>query len=413
MPIPLTRPNPAKLSESVSQLREMEERAIFSNFGPLSTAFERNMITQLFSGIGECLTVTNATIGLMIAIRQAIESRPKSRRRYALMPSFTFAAAAQAALWNRLTPLFCDIDPSDWSADRASEQRLLRKHHQDIAVVVPYATFGYDIDLAWYESIQRKYGIPVVVDAAASLDTISEDGEGFGTGFSGAIVYSMHVTKAFSTAEGGLIYSGDSELIRTLRNMSNFGFGEPRNATVMGLNGKISEVVALLANQRLENFDAVMEKRSHLVELYRDALPELSFQPQKRHRQAHQLTSVLLPREMAGYRSLIQAQMQQRGIGSANYFSPHVVEQDYFRDEAIIASLPVTNDIASRALTLPLFDTMTHEEVYEVVAAVKASLRGLRPLTQMSREGVMVATQPSRGSSPWGQPAALRQLPAK
>ncbi len=45
------------------------------------------MATHMFDGVGECLTVANATIGLMIAIRQAIDSRPKSRRRYALMPS--------------------------------------------------------------------------------------------------------------------------------------------------------------------------------------------------------------------------------------------------------------------------------------------------------------------------------------
>jgi dTDP-4-amino-4,6-dideoxygalactose transaminase len=214
----------------------------------------------------------------------------------------------------------------------------------------------------------------VVVDAAASLGTISENGKGFGTGFSGPVVYSMHVTKAFSTAEGGLIYSANSELIRTLRNMSNFGFGEPRNATMIGLNGKMSEVVALLANLRLETFDAVMQRRSCLVELYRNALPELSFQPLKVRRQAHPLASTLLPPGMAPYRAMIQAEMQRRGVASGNYFSPHVAEQDYFRKKADLASLPVTNDIASRVLTLPLYDTMTGEEVHEVVTAVKASL---------------------------------------
>jgi dTDP-4-amino-4,6-dideoxygalactose transaminase len=174
MPIPLTRPNPARLSEATVRLREIEERAIFSNFGPLTAAFEQNITEQLFSGVGSCLTVCNATIGLMLAIRQTIESRPKSRRRYALMPSFTFAAAAQAAQWNRLTPLFCDINRDDWSADAASELRLIQKYRDQIAVIVPYATFGYDIDLNWYEEIQRRFNIPVVVDAAASLGTIAK-----------------------------------------------------------------------------------------------------------------------------------------------------------------------------------------------------------------------------------------------
>ena len=374
MPIPLCKPSPAKLSESAAYLREIEERAILSNFGPLSVSFEQNLVAKMFGGEGECLTVCNATIGLMISIRQAIESRPKSRRRYALMPSFTFPAAAQAAQWNRLIPLYCDINPWDWSADEASERRLLDKYRDDIAVVIPYATFGYDIDLERYERIQREYGIPVIVDAAASLGTVSEDGRGFGTGFSGAVVYSMHVTKAFSTAEGGLIYSADPELIGTLRSMSNFGFGEQHNVTLMGLNGKMSELVALLANLRLEDIDGVTDRRSSIIELYRKGLPTFSFQPCKSHPQAHQFTSTLLPREMAPYRGMIREEMLRRGVASATYFSPHVAELGYFRDEAALASLPVTNDIASRVLTLPLYDTMTDDEVSEVISAVNAAL---------------------------------------
>jgi len=377
--IPLCKPNPAKLSESASSLREIEERAFFSNFGPVNAAFERKMADRIFAGVGECLTVCNATIGLIIAIRQAIERRPDSRRRYALMPSFTFAAMAQAACWNQLAPLFCDINQYDWSADPASERRLLEKHQDEIAVVVPYATFGYPIDLARYEQIQSQYGIPVVVDAAASLGTVSADGRGFGTGFSGAVVFSMHVTKAFATGEGGLVYSANSELIHTLRSMSNYGFSQPRNAATIGLNGKMSEVATLLATLRLEDFDTVMQRRSHILELYRSALPELSFQPASGLRQAHQFTPTLLPLEFASSRPAIQAEMRRRGVDSATYFSPHVAEQDYFRAHADLASLPVTNDVASRALTLPLFDTMTDDEARQVVSAVEAALALHRP----------------------------------
>jgi dTDP-4-amino-4,6-dideoxygalactose transaminase len=384
--IPLCKPNPAKLSESASALREIEQRAFFSNFGPVNTAFELQMVDRIFAGEGECLTVCNATIGLMIAIRQAIEVRPDSRRRYALMPSFTFAAMAQAARWSQLTPLFCDINASDWSADPASERRLLEKHHDEIAVVMPYATFGYAIDLARYEQIQREFGIPVVVDAAASLGTVSADGRGFGAGFSGAVVFSMHVTKAFATGEGGLVYSASSQLIHSLHSMSNFGFSGPRNAVTIGLNGKMSEVAALLATLRLQDFDAVMQRRANIVEQYRRALPELSFQPVTAHRQAHQFTPTLLPREMADCRAAIQAEMRRRGVESASYFSPHVAEQDYFRAHADLTTLPITNDVASRALTLPLFDTMTDGEVQEVTQAVKAALALCPPTRTPTRQ---------------------------
>jgi len=306
----------------------------------------------------------------MIAIREAIARRPDPKRRYALMPSFTFAAAAQAALWNQLTPLFCDINPRDWSADPNSELELLEKFKDQIAVIVPYATFGYDIDLAWYERLHKAYGIPVVVDAAASLGTISANGEAFGTGFSGAVIFSMHATKSFATGEGGLIYSGDPQRIGTLRAMSNFGFGEPRNATMMGLNAKMSEVAALLACLQLEGFEQVVQRRSHLVDLYRALLPGLEFQPAKAHRQAHQFTSALLPRHLAPYRTQLQAELRHSGVETGNYFSPHVAEQHHFREMAGRRPLPVTNEVASRVITLPLFDAITEEQVRHVCASV-------------------------------------------
>ncbi len=66
--------------------------------------------------------------------------------------------------------------------------------------------------------------------------------------------------------------------------------------------------------------------------------------------------------------------MRNRGVDTAAYFSPHVAEQDYFRGNADLDSLPITNDIASRVLTLPLFDTMTEDEVFEVISVTKAVL---------------------------------------
>ena len=67
------------------------------------------------------------------------------------MPSFTFAAAAHAALWCGRTPLLCDIDPSTWAADPAAEAEMLSRYAGKIAVVMPYATFGYPIDLERYK----------------------------------------------------------------------------------------------------------------------------------------------------------------------------------------------------------------------------------------------------------------------
>ncbi len=393
MAVPLTRPNPPRLSEHSALLREIEHRGIYSNFGPVNTALEQDLTSRMFAGEGSCMTVNNATIGLMLAVQHAIGDRPVGRR-YALMPAFTFAAAAQAAMWCGLVPLFCDIDPDSWAACPVDEERLLAQYGGDIAVVMPYATFGYDIDLSRYAAIKARYGVPTVVDAAASLGTASADGRGFGAGFGGSVVFSMHATKSFATGEAGIIYSVDQAAIAQMRQMCNFGFGKPRNATMLGLNGKLSEVGALLAQLRLADYDGVVAHREGLLRGYRHALPGLTFQSQGQGRQAHQFASALLPRTLTFRRAEVAAALAEDGIGSAAYFSPHLAQQDYFMEHATFGSLPVTDNVGSRIISLPLFDAMTRRDLDEVTSSMQRVLARLAPPARRQRSRSSLSMPP-------------------
>jgi dTDP-4-amino-4,6-dideoxygalactose transaminase len=287
------------------------------------------------------------------------------------MPSFTFAATAQAALWCGLTPLLCDIDPANWAADPAAESELLTRYAGKIAVVIPYATFGYPIDLERYTRFATQLGVPVVVDAAASLGTFDEQGRGFGSGFAGSVVFSMHATKSFAVGEAGLIYSRNVERIARLRAMSNFGFGEPRAATMAGLNGKLAEVCALVGRLRLAEYDGIMAHRAALFSRYRGALPEVQFQLRAPGLQAHQFVPALLPPALAGRKAAIRAELADRGIGTGAYFSPHLMEQPYFQKVCVAGGLQVSDDVSARMMSLPLFDTMTRDEVDQVAACLR------------------------------------------
>jgi len=369
MNIPLVRPAPPQLSLAVAELQSLEQSGIFSNFGPVNTLFEQEMLDRFFGGKGACTTVCNATIGLMLAIKDAVGERPSGK--FALMPGFTFAAAAHAALWCGLTPLLCDVHPANWAADPAAEAEMLAQYAGKIAVVMPYATFGYPIDLEHYKRLADQLGAPVVVDAAASLGTCDEHGRGFGSGFAGSVVYSMHATKSFAVGEAGLIYSADTDRIARIRTMSSFGFGEPRTATMVGLNGKVSEVTALLGRLRLLDYDSIMEHRAALSNRYREALPEFQFQLRAPGTQAHQFVPALLPSGLGGRRAAIRAALADQGIATGAYFSPHLMEQPYFQKTCMAGPLPVCDDVSARMISLPLFDTMTHHEVDHVVASLQ------------------------------------------
>ncbi|MBA2935401.1 DegT/DnrJ/EryC1/StrS family aminotransferase [Sphingomonas sp. CGMCC 1.13654] len=388
MPIdlPLIRPNPPKLSQLSAELEAIEASGTFSNYGPVARRFERAMTDHLFGGRGACLAVANATLGLMIALRHATLRMDESRK-LALLPAFTFAATGQAAQWAGLTPLLADCDPDDWALCPKAEERLLADYGKRIAAIVPYATFGNSIDLDRYAWLARRHDVAIVIDAAASLGSLDAEGRGFGTGAPFPVVYSMHATKTFSTSEGGVIHCADPGVIEKLRAMANFGFEGSRSATMPGMNAKLAEVPALIAEAKLGDIHEVALHRTALAERYRERLAAFSVQRPRGHAQAVQFMSVLLPRALAEHRGAIIERLAEAGIGAGTYFSPHLGEQPWFRESCVIDALPVTDDIAARMLALPVTDDMTIADVDRVsdalIAACYAQPRSTVPATPL------------------------------
>ena len=366
MQVPLLAPNPPRLSTLGPELEEIEQSGMFSNFGPVNMKFETEIIARMFHGTGTCLAVANATLGLMLAVRQAIGWQPRGR--YALMPSFTFTATAQAAIWCGLTPLFCDIDRETWLPDAASEEALLHRYGSDIAVLLPNATYGNCLDLARYERLSLATGIPLVIDAAAGLGSMRLDGEAFGHGSTSPLVYSMHATKCFATGEGGLIYCDDTARITELRRMAGFGLDAAKLTVMPGLNAKLSEVAALQALAKLREIDAVARHRGAMQRLYEELLPGFTFQRLTGQRSGLQFASVLLPAALAPRRAAILAAMARHGIGAGHYFSPHLAEHPFFKETTATGGLAVTQEISRRMVSLPLSDTLTAAQVREVCA---------------------------------------------
>lgn len=250
--IPFLRPNLVKKGDYLHFLSRIEDSRLFSNYGPLNSLFEDRVIKEVFNHTGAAVTVNNATSGLMLAISQC--KRPNAR--YALMPNFTFAATPLAAMWCGLEPYFVDISQDDWCMNEYLLNELIEKLGEQVAVVVPYATFGTHMDLNYYQKLQDA-GIPVVVDAAASFGTTMNDGH-FGKGFSGSMVFSFHATKVFGIGEGGLVYSGNKQNIDQIRQAGNFGFSDSRESVY---SGDEQQNIRIYGSYRVGDFGRLSRKK--------------------------------------------------------------------------------------------------------------------------------------------------------
>ena len=383
--IDLIQPRPTALTLHFDKLKEIERSNQYTNFGPKNTAFEGELVANHFRD-GDCVTVCNATIGLILAIKEAVGS--VHGKRYALMPSFTFTAAAQAALWCGLTPLFCDVDPDTWLPSEVSELEAFTRHEGKIAVVVPNATFGNCLDLAHYEAMSIQFGVPVVVDAAAAFGSISCNGMQFGAGFSGSVVYSMHATKPFSVGEGGFIYSSSKERIAKLRAMSGFGHGATRSAIMLGLNAKLGEVSALSGLLKLKTIHDVVRQRDEQMKTYATLLSSLKTQTKQGKVQAYSFASVLLPLRAAHARDSIMERLSDNGIQTASYFSPHLAQQAYWQQYSESMSLHHSTLLAKRIITLPIGEHISEDNIRSI---------SLSLLEEIARIGDQVTPGDQRG----------------
>jgi dTDP-4-amino-4,6-dideoxygalactose transaminase len=381
--VPFQTPYPPRLSALTADLLALEASGRYTNFGSIEQQFRRRIVTDLF-GTGAVATVCNATLGLVLAIAQALHRAPwhaneRARRRYALVPAFTFSATIHALLWNRLTPLFVDIDPDTWLPSADAEERLLAAYADEIAIVLPYATFGNPLDLDRYADLQQRRRLPVVVDAAASLGSRDDKGRPFGAGSPCSIVFSMHATKVFATGEAGLVYSADEARIADIRAMSNFGHDAHHTAVMPGLNAKLSEVAALLCLRRLDGFDGLASRRAELAACYAAALDGWNLQRQTGRRVPYQFYPVCIPGMTSGQRAAVVAAMRaEHLVEVAHYFSPHAAEHQHFRGLGPKTSLDVTAGVARGIVSLPLNDRMTPEAVRAVAGALKAAVGSVR-----------------------------------
>lgn len=361
---PFLKPELANGPELQHYLAELETTHIYTNYGPLNQRFQDRILNEHFNSVGHCVTVNNATSGLIAAI----STLKRPRRKFALMPSFTFAATPLSAMWAGLEPFFVDIDPETWNMSHQSLEDAMAILGDDVAVIIPYSAMGNPVDVAYYEK-HIANGIPVVVDAASSFGT-RENGKQFGEGFSGAVVYSFHATKTFGIGEGGLVYSNNPDTIARVKSCGNFGFNEQRLSETQGLNTKLSELHAAVGLATLDTFEQTINKRRETLAQYQEAIAHHRMierqwcVPKSSADLCYQFIPMCAPPEKNNV--TIANEMAKQSIEIKNYFSPSCHQQPSF-EQCGRVPLTFTEHLASRVISLPVWSSMPRNAIDEIM----------------------------------------------
>jgi dTDP-4-amino-4,6-dideoxygalactose transaminase len=339
----------------------------FSNSGPCWCLLRDRLADRVGA---YCVPVASGTLGLMVAIASLTKTSPDSGASGALMPSFTFLATAQAAIWSGFQPRLIDVDPTHWHIDASRLERVLRDHRGDLSLVTAVCTFGTpppsETRLRW-ERACRSAGVPLIFDSAAAFGAVADDGVHIGA--QGDIeVVSFHATKPFAIGEGGAVFTRDRALYEKIELAVNFGLRPDRSATTaMGLNAKMSELHAATALAVLDEYDLILESRRDAAAKIRAGTdPDITWQTGC-ERSTWQFVPVVFPD--ADHRRRAERRCEGR-VEVRTYYEPLHLMEPFSSYPVLGDGLACTAELCDRVLCLPMANDLSSEEVLAISAIV-------------------------------------------
>ncbi len=346
----------------VSELREVFESGQLTNGRHVKRL--EDAVADYIEGV-DAVALSSATTGLLLSWR-AMDLTGE-----VLVPSFTFPATAHALVWNGLKPVFVDCRRDTFTIDIEDAKRKMTEKTVGMA---PVYIFGTPPDWEALEEIMESRAIRCVADAAHGFGT-RRDGMKAG-GYGDVEIFSLAPTKVFTTGEGGIAVTRDGDLAEKLRRMRNYGNPGDYDCREAGLNGRMTEISALIGIHALPGHEAQLAHRQALAERYRSLLanlPGVSFQTvPDQVRSTMNYFAVLLE---AGDFGLTNRELHEHlasmNVESKIYFHPPLHQQRLYRSLWTGEGLENTEWICERILCLPLTNRLDLDDVEWIAGCVR------------------------------------------
>ena len=327
-----------------------------------------------FCGAAHCVSVSSGTDALQIAMMAEGIGRGDA----VFLPAFTYTATAEVPLVLGATPVFCDVDPRTFQIDPAHlEQRIAQV--RAAGKLRPRAVIGVDLfgqPANWpaLSALAAREGIFTLDDCAQSFGATLH-GRPLGTQ-ADATAVSFFPSKPFGAyGDGGALFTESAERAALYRSLRTHGEGTTRYEVLRtGMNGRLDSIQAAVLLAKLTVFPAELERREQIARAYDARLGNAVGTPVRvpDSTSAWAIYAILLPSGAA--RDSVQAKLKEAGVPTAIYYPRPLHLQPAYRDSHDGAPLPVSEDLATRILALPLHPDLTEEAVAHICDSVLAAV---------------------------------------
>ena len=367
-PVMVTRPSLPPLGDYSSLLEGVWSRRWLTNDGELHRELEAKLAAHL--GVEHLSLFCNGAIALLVAL-QALRIDGGE----VITTPFTFPATSHVLHWNRVRPVFCDIEEETFNLDPEKLARLVGPETRGILGVHVY---GNPCDVGAIQRIADEHRLRVVYDAAHAFG-VEVDGRSLLLAGDVSML-SFHATKVFSTIEGGALVSRSDEERRRVNMLKNFGIADEETIIGPGLNGKMNEFQAAFGLLQLRTIGEEIARRRVLAESYRrhlEGLPGLRFLrdlPGVRHNYGY-FPVRIDPARFGLDRDAVYALLKGFNVNTRKYFHPLVSRAPCYADlpSAHPSALPVAERVAKEILCLPIYGTLD-PGAPEAIAAILREL---------------------------------------
>ena len=322
--------------------------------GPEVAAFEEEF-SALVDG-RHCIAVNSGTSALHLGMLAA-GIGPGDE---VVLPSFSFAASANAVRLCGATPVFADIEPGSFCLDPAAVEAAITPR---TTAVMPVHLYGHPAAMSGIGALAERHGLLVVEDAAQA-HAAALDGRPVGA-FGQVAAFSFYPTKNMTAGEGGMVVTPDADVARMVRLLRNQGMERRYENEVVGFNTRMTDIHAAIGRVQLGRLPGWTADRQRNAKVLDEGLQGVVVPPvaDGATHVYHQYTV------RSDERDALQAKLTERGVGSGVYYPTPIHRLPSFGLEL---DLPETERAAREVLSLPVHPALSEADLEAIVAAVNA-----------------------------------------
>jgi len=343
-----------------AMLEALEETRFI--LGPNVQAFEQEAADYL--GVKHAIGVASGTDALHLAL-VAAGIGPGDE---VITTPFTFIATAEAISYVGATPVFVDIDPYTLNIDLEQVEHAINAKTR---AVIPVHLFGQPVDMEALVQLCDAKNLFIVEDCAQSFGAHINGKMTGGFGAFGA--FSFFPSKNLGCfGDGGLVTTNDDKHANELRILRNHGSRERYHHNVIGYNSRLDELQAVILRIKLKHIDDYSQNRRRVAHRYSEALADTSIQvPYEDGKGLHVYHQYTLLHEK---RDNIMTALQEKNIACAVYYPIPLHKQDVYMDAYKDIHLPVTESVAEKCFSLPVYPELENDNIDTISDVIKGAL---------------------------------------